>query len=213
MCSRHRAGHSIMLSDSSACPLSGVKRTNLSRSRIYELVQIGNGKKTLEESRGAKRESVAKSRRGKKGSTTNDVADKAGNKSHLSNSTMPAPIEAVNEAEPEAKPALTAKFPEAEPAFVDGAEDEDELGPVIENEWCEAEFAFEALTARTIAQVAQAIPPGKVALVTEIADYFTALAAKLTARSDANAEAPTAGSNYAIPDNLTVPDFLQRDAS
>src|SRR5689334_5772674 len=50
---------------------------NLSRSRIYQLLEIGTGKKTLEESRAAKRESVAKSRRGKKVSTTNDVVDKS----------------------------------------------------------------------------------------------------------------------------------------
>ena len=49
---------------------------DLSRSRIYELLQIGSGKKTIEESRAAKRESVAKSR-GKKESATNDVADKS----------------------------------------------------------------------------------------------------------------------------------------
>ena len=190
---------------------------NLSRSRIYELLQIGSGKKTLEESRAANRERIAKHRRDKRVSVTDDVTDKAGNKSDLSNSilksNLPAPIDAPNEAEPEAKPALTAKFPEAEPAFFDGAEDEDELGPMIENEWCEAEFAFEALTARTIAQVAQAIPPGKAALVTEIADYFTALAAKLTAHSAGDGEAPAAGSNVSIPDDLNIPPFLQRDAS
>ena len=49
---------------------------DLSCSRIYELLQIGSGKKTLEESRAAKRASVAKSW-GKKVSTTNDVVDKA----------------------------------------------------------------------------------------------------------------------------------------
>jgi hypothetical protein len=48
---------------------------DLSRSRIYELLQIGSGKKTLEESRAAKRERVAKSRRGQKVSATDDVAD------------------------------------------------------------------------------------------------------------------------------------------
>src|SRR5438309_4374312 len=49
---------------------------DLSRSRIYELLQIGSGKKTIEESRAAKRKSVAKSR-GKKVSATDDVADKS----------------------------------------------------------------------------------------------------------------------------------------
>jgi hypothetical protein len=46
---------------------------NLGKSRIYELLAIGTGKMTLEESRAKKRASVAKSR--KKVSATADVAD------------------------------------------------------------------------------------------------------------------------------------------
>jgi hypothetical protein len=48
---------------------------DLSRSRVYELLAIGSGKKTLEESRTEKRQRVAKSRR--KVSATSDVADKS----------------------------------------------------------------------------------------------------------------------------------------
>jgi hypothetical protein len=48
---------------------------NLSRSRIYELLAIGSGKKTLEEIRAEKRESVAKSR-AKVSTTDPPVVDK-----------------------------------------------------------------------------------------------------------------------------------------
>ena len=47
---------------------------DLSRSRIYELLAIGTGKKTLEETRAAKRARVAKRRR--RVSATGDVADR-----------------------------------------------------------------------------------------------------------------------------------------
>ncbi len=51
---------------------------DLSRSRIYELLAIGDGKKTLEETRAGKRERVATSRR--KESATTAVADKPAGK-------------------------------------------------------------------------------------------------------------------------------------
>lgn len=88
-----------------------------------------------------------------------------------------------------------------------GVTDAATLGSAVERDWREARRAFEALTAHTVAQVAQAIPPGKIALVTEIAGFFTALAAKLTARSAGNGEAPAA-----IPDDLSIPHcLLQRE--
>jgi hypothetical protein len=86
------------------------------------------------------------------------------------------------------------------------------LGLAIQHDWLEAERAFEALAAHTITQLAQAIPPGKVALVAEIADYFAALAAKLTARSAGNGKAPAAGSDCSIPVDPSIPTFLQRGA-
>jgi hypothetical protein len=49
---------------------------DLKRSRIYELLAIGSGKKTLEESRAEKRASVAKNR-GKVSATSAPVADKS----------------------------------------------------------------------------------------------------------------------------------------
>ena len=49
---------------------------DLGRSRIYELLAIGSGKKSLEETRAKKRESVAKSR-GKVSATPPSVADKS----------------------------------------------------------------------------------------------------------------------------------------
>jgi hypothetical protein len=95
--------------------------------------------------------------------------------------------------------------PEAKP-------DKSALLTAIEREWSEAERAYEALTAHTVAQVVQAIPPGKLALVMEIAGYFTALAAKLTTGPNGNGEAPVAGSDYSIPDDLSIPPCLQRHA-
>ena len=95
-------------------------------------------------------------------------------------------------------------------ATVINAESEAKPDATIEREWSEAERAFEVVTAHTVAQVAQAIPSGKVALVTEIADYFTALAAKLTPRPAGNGEAPAAGSNYSIPADLSFPPCLRR---
>jgi hypothetical protein len=85
------------------------------------------------------------------------------------------------------------------------------LGSAIERDWREAERALEALTAHTVAQVAPVVPPGKAALVTEIADYFTALAAKLTTRPNGNGEAPATGSD-SISDDLSIPKFLNRSA-
>jgi hypothetical protein len=130
-------------------------------------------------------------------SATNDVADgkaglvEAGKKSN--SIVVPAvPAKVVTDVDPASKAGTT------------------ELGSAIEREWLEAERVLEALTARTVAQVAQAIPPEKVVLVTEIADYFTALVAKLTAHAAGNGEAPVAGSDYSIPDDLSIPHFLQR---
>jgi hypothetical protein len=105
------------------------------------------------------------------------------------------PIEAVINAESEAKPEGAGAA---------------ELHSLIERDWSEAERAFEALTAHTVAQVAQAIPPGKAALITEIANYFTALAAKITFRSAGNGEVSAAGSDHSIPDDLSIPGFLRR---
>lgn len=48
---------------------------DLSRSRIYQLLEIGSGKKTLEQSRAEKRESVAKSRAPKMSTTGAPVVD------------------------------------------------------------------------------------------------------------------------------------------
>jgi hypothetical protein len=105
---------------------------DLSRSRIYELLQIGSGKKTIEESRAAKRKSVAKSR-GKKESATDDVADKSAvgtDKAEYADSGLggfkpgcepdwlkqsksiiapPMPIETAINTAPEAKPAIPTK--------------------------------------------------------------------------------------------------------
>lgn len=49
---------------------------DLSRSRIYQLLEIGTGKKTLEQSRAEKRDSVSKSRAAKKSTTSTSVVDK-----------------------------------------------------------------------------------------------------------------------------------------
>jgi hypothetical protein len=84
------------------------------------------------------------------------------------------------------------------------------LGPTIARDWDEAERAFETLTAHTVAQVAQVISPSKAALVVEIADYFTALAAKLAPHPAGNGEAPIAGDDLLIPADLSVPGFLKR---
>jgi hypothetical protein len=85
------------------------------------------------------------------------------------------------------------------------------LGSTIARDWDEAERAFETLTAHTVAQVAQVIPPSKAALVVEIADYFTALAAELAPRPIGNGEAaPIAGDDLLTPADLSVPGFLKR---
>ena len=83
------------------------------------------------------------------------------------------------------------------------------LGSTIARDWDEVERAFETLTAHTIAQVAQVIPTGKATLITEIKDYFTALAAKLAPRPG-NGGAPVAGSDHSIPNDLSIPGFLNR---
>jgi hypothetical protein len=84
----------------------------------------------------------------------------------------------------------------------------DGLGSAIARAWDEAEKALEVLTAHPVAQIVQAIPPGKAALVTEIAGYFTDLAAELTPQPAANGEAPTTGADYSIPPDLSIPLFL-----
>ncbi len=50
---------------------------DLSRSRIYQLLEIGTGKKTLEQSRAEKRDSVSKSRAAKESTTGASVVDRA----------------------------------------------------------------------------------------------------------------------------------------
>lgn len=256
---------------------------NLGRSRIYELLRIGSGKETLEESRAAKRASVAKSRKkGRRVSATNDVVDKLAEVAAL-RGAEPPPAAIINmpvadgvaddktgvvevennvtetaeeranaeyadwlEASDKAAkasahclaeftaacrkllPKMTEKShrekarqlvckmiesPKAEAVEQSGAGAT--LGSAIEHECHEAERVFEALTAHTVAQVAQAIPSEKAALVTEIADYFTALAAKLTARSAGDGEAPvTSGSsNYPIPADGSIPPWLQHEGA
>jgi len=64
--------------------------SDLSRSRIYELLAIGSGKKTLEQSRAKKRESVAKSRARGMESATGHVADSDGDAAIA----LPTPSEA-----------------------------------------------------------------------------------------------------------------------
>jgi hypothetical protein len=117
-------------------------------------------------------------------------------KKSISTTVPPASIMAATDIEPASKAGTTI-----------------ELGSAIEREWSEAERAFEALTSRTVAQVATAISPGKAALVTEFADFFAELKARLTTRPNGNDEAPAAGSDYSIPDDdLSIPHFLQRGA-
>jgi hypothetical protein len=87
------------------------------------------------------------------------------------------------------------------------------LGSAIEREWHVAERALETLSAHTVAQVAKVIPPGKAALVTAFADFFAELKAQLTTRLAGNGEAPVAGSDYSIPDDLSIPHCLQRGVS
>jgi hypothetical protein len=119
-------------------------------------------------------------------------------KAKKSNSTIasPVPIEAAINTAPEAKL--------AEGATLDSA---------IEREWLEAERAFEALSAHTVEQIAQVIPPEKIALVTEIAERFTAVVAKLADRSGDIAGTTVNGSDHAIPNNLGIPESLRRDAT
>lgn len=68
---------------------------NLSRARIYKLIAIGSGKKTLEESRAETRESVAQSRRAKVSPTSPVVGDKSAQPASpppASLSSTPGPI-------------------------------------------------------------------------------------------------------------------------
>jgi hypothetical protein len=196
---------------------------DLSRSRIYELLQIGSGKKTLEESRAAKRKSVAKSR--KKVSATNDVADKAEFEDWLKaqDKAQKASAFALNEFTVAGRkwlPKVTEQSHQykarrltdkmTEPPKAEAAEQSSGLGSVIEREWLEAERAFEALAAHTVQQIAQVIRPEKIALVKEIAERFTAVVAKLADRSGDIAGAIVNGSGHAIPDNLDIPEFLRR---
>ena len=109
---------------------------------------------------------------------------KAGKKSKNS----PAPIDDTPEAKPVSHGTKSAEISieqrRAEHAALDLSPEEKgdgaaSLDSVIERDWREAERAFEALTAHPVAQVAQVIPPERVALVTEIAEYFAALVAEL----------------------------------
>lgn len=113
----------------------------------------------------------------------------------------PAPIKASAEVSLEQR--------RAEHAALD-RNDADGLGATIEYEWLAAKRVLEVLTAHPVAQVAGAIPPGETALITEVADYFAALAAKLTARSAGNGEAPAAGADCLIPADLSIPEILRR---
>jgi len=191
---------------------------DLGRSRVYELLQIGSGKKTLEESRTAKRASVAKSRKkGENESTTSDVADKPeveplptaiGNvQPSTAAPAKSAEVEVV--AEPDPDPEGKTDAAAAPPAIVEitteqpPAGDDDTLVCVIRREW----LALEALTSHTVAQVAQAIDPD-IALLQEISGFIAALiAAKLAARFVGGA---TTGPDRSIPADLNVPGFLQR---
>ena len=108
---------------------------------------------------------------------------KAGKKSKNS----PAPIDDTPEAKPVSHGTKSAEISierRAEHAALDLSPEEKGDGAasldfVIERDWREAERAFEALTAHPVAQVAQVISPERVALVTEIAEYFAALVAEL----------------------------------
>jgi DNA-binding Lrp family transcriptional regulator len=112
----------------------------------------------------------------------------------------PAPIEtAINVA------------PEAKPVGATDAAGASGLGSTIEREWREAARAFEILTSHTPAQVATAISPEDVPLITEVANYFAELKAKLATRPAGNGEA-LAGSDCSIPDDLSISHCLQRGA-
>jgi hypothetical protein len=74
---------------------------DLGRSRIYELLQIGSGKKTVEQVKADGRGRKARQRaKNKRESVTDTVTDK------LPAATSPS--ETVNDAEPEAKPAFAS---------------------------------------------------------------------------------------------------------
>ena len=203
------------------CSAGGFKKfkakycPDLGRSRIYELLAIASGKKSIEqvkaESRGRKAKERAENKR--ELSVTTIVTDEP--------AVEPLPVAVGKSAEVEvADPEVTAEpapitEPEAPPpppnlpAPIEVVAIEPvgaELGSIVESDWSAAERAFEALTAHPVAQVVQAIPPGRVALVTKIADYFADLAANLTA-------APAAGSDYSIPEDGSIPRFLQRGAA
>jgi hypothetical protein len=96
----------------------------------------------------------------------------------------------------------------AEEAEQSGAGRFTTLGSAIKRDWCEAERVFEALTSHTPEQVAKAIPPSKVPLIIEIADFFTLLVLQLTAPPARNGGAPIAWDS--IPDDLNIPHCLRR---
>jgi hypothetical protein len=187
---------------------------DLSRSRIYELLQIGDGTKNLEESRAETRKRVGRHRRGKV-SVTNDVTDK-GNADSGPEGQMPA--ETTTNVEPEAKPAVPGNPFISAIGKAEYAGDDfgpglggykpgcapDWLRSAIEHELLEAERAFEVLTSHGPARVAEVIDPSKVALITEIANWFLDLKAVLTACSGANGEAPVAGPDVARPSDQTL---------
>jgi hypothetical protein len=208
---------------------------NLSRSRVYELLAIGSGKTTIEASRAATNARVANHRRQAfdrleqvETSVTDEVMDKSPVEPteerdrktciELNRKALDAERERAqwlvdhSAQRVTASPEISIEQRRAEHAALDLKQSGGTLDSIIEREWLEAERAFEALTAHTGAQVAQVIPPGKAALVAEIADYFTALADKLAACPAGNGEAPIAGSDYSIPDDLSIPHHLQRGA-
>jgi hypothetical protein len=146
-------------------------------------------------------------------------------KKSISIAVPPAPIKAAINADPEAKPALVVTIPTQVGTT---------LASAIQSDWRIAVHAFEVLTSHTPAQVATAIAPANVPLITEIANYFAKLV-ELTTRSTGNGEAPAAGADHQqrfrswllrqeapavaqpqaeinplIPADLSVPDFLRR---
>jgi hypothetical protein len=108
-------------------------------------------------------------------------------KKSISTTISPAPIKAAI-IEPEMKPALAVTIPTQAGT----------LGSAIVSEWREAISAFEILTSHTPAQVAAAVSPEDVSLVTEIANFFAKLV-KLTC------DAGVDGSDYPLSADLSIP--------
>jgi hypothetical protein len=115
----------------------------------------------------------------------------------------PAPIKAAINVEPETEPALAAKLPSEAGGTLDS---------IIEREWLEAERALEALASHSPARAADVISPSKISLIAETAAWLMDLKTELMARAAGNGEAPVAGSDCSIPDDLSIPHCLQRGA-